>query len=58
MISNSSGTLENLNDSKNKYRAWEGIKENIKTSATESLGLQELKQQKHGLMKNVCDFQI
>jgi len=27
-------------------RAWENIKENIKTSATESLGLHELKQQK------------
>ena len=27
-------------------RAWENIKENIKTSAKESLGLQELKQHK------------
>jgi hypothetical protein len=31
--------------------AWESIKENIKTSATESLGMHEMKQ--HGLMRNV-----
>jgi len=40
--------LENLSDSEDKYRAWEDIrvKDNTKTSATEGLGLYELKQQK------------
>jgi len=36
--------LVNLSDSKDINRAWENIKENIKTTAKESLGLQELKQ--------------
>jgi hypothetical protein len=35
---------ENLNESEDINRAWENIKENIKTSATETLGLYELKQ--------------
>jgi len=35
--------LENLNADEDVYRAWENIKENIKTSAKESLGLSELK---------------
>ena len=35
--------LENLSDSEDINRAWENIKENIKTSAKESLGLYELK---------------
>jgi hypothetical protein len=38
--------LENLSDDKDINRAWENIKENIKTSANESLGLQELQQHK------------
>jgi len=38
--------LENLSEDKDIKRAWESIKENIKTSAKESLGLQELKQHK------------
>jgi len=38
--------LENLNDSEDIYRAWENIKENIQTSANESLRLYELKQHK------------
>ena len=41
-ISNSFAAFENLSVSKNIYRAWENIKENIKTSAEESLGLYEL----------------
>jgi len=36
----------NLSDNKDINRAWEIIKQNIKTSAKESLGLQELKQHK------------
>jgi len=35
--------LENLCDDKDINRAWKNIKENIKTSAKESLSLQELK---------------
>jgi len=38
--------LENLNDSEDINRAWENIKENIKTSTKESLVLHELKQHK------------
>jgi len=45
-ITNRCAALENLSDDKDINRAWENIKENIKTSARESLGLQELKQHK------------
>jgi len=38
--------LENLSDDVDINRAWKNIKENIKTSAKESLGLRELKQYK------------
>jgi len=38
--------LENLNDDEDVNRTWENIKENIQTSAKESLGLYELKQHK------------
>ena len=38
-ISNRFAALETLNDNENINRAWENIKENIKTSATQSLGL-------------------
>jgi hypothetical protein len=38
--------LEKLKDGKDINRAWENIKENIKTSAKESLGLHELKKHK------------
>jgi len=38
--------LENLSDSEDINRVWENIKENIKTSTKESLGLHELKQHK------------
>jgi hypothetical protein len=40
--------LENLSDEEDIHvnRAWENIKENIKTSAKENLGMQELKQPK------------
>jgi len=39
--------LENLNDDEDVNRTWENIKENIQTSAEGSLGLHELKQNKH-----------
>ena len=38
--------MENLCNDEDINRAWENIKENIKTSAKESLGLCELKQHK------------
>jgi hypothetical protein len=38
--------LENLSGDEDKNRAWESIKENIITSAKESLGQHELKQHK------------
>jgi len=38
--------LKNLRDDKDINKAWENIKENIKTSAKESLGLQEMKRHK------------
>ena len=43
-ISNRFAALENLSDSEGINRAWGNIKENIKFSAKESLGLHKLKQ--------------
>ena len=40
-ITNRFAALENLNGDENVNRAWENIKENIKTSSRESLGLHE-----------------
>jgi len=45
-ISNMFSALENLNVSEDINRAWEKVKENIETSAEESLGLYELKKLK------------
>jgi len=45
-ISNRVAALEELSDCKNINRAWENIKENVKTSAKENLGLYELKKHK------------
>jgi len=45
-ITNRFAALENLNDDEDINRTWKYIKENIQTSAKESLGLQELKQNK------------
>jgi len=46
--------LENSNNSEHINRDWENIKENVKTSATESLGVYELKKLTyHGLVMNV-----
>jgi len=45
-ISNRFAPLEDFIDSEDIDRAWENIKENIKTSAKESLGLYKLKQHK------------
>jgi len=43
-VTNRFAALENLNDDVN--RTWENIKENIQTSAKESLGLHEFRQYK------------
>ena len=43
VITNRFAALENLSDGEHRNRTWENIKENIKTSARESLGLYELK---------------
>jgi len=45
-ISNRSAALEDLNDGKNINRTRENIKENMKSSAKESLDLYELKEHK------------
>jgi len=45
-ITNRFAAVENLSDGENIKRFWLNIKENIKTSAKESLGLHELKQHK------------
>ena len=45
-ITNRFAALENLSDSEGINKAWENIKENIKTSAKESLVLHELKKHK------------
>ena len=42
-ITNRFAALENLKDDEEVDRTWENIKENIHTSAKESLGLHELK---------------
>ena len=38
--------MENVNEDEDVNRTWENIKENIQTSAEESLSLHELKQSK------------
>ena len=45
-VSNRFEAVENLNDSEHIKRAWEDIKENIKTAAKDSPCLYELKQHK------------
>jgi len=55
-ITNRFAALENLNGDENVNRAWESIKENIKTSAKESLGLHEWKQHKPWFDKECVDF--
>ena len=48
--------LEKLSDGENINRAWENVKENIKTSAKESLRLSELKQHKPWFNEECLDF--
>ena len=49
-------TLEKLNDCKDINRAWENIKENIKSSVKGSPGLYELKQHKPWVDKECLRF--
>ena len=55
-ITKRSAALENISDNGDINRAWENIKENIKTSAKESLGLHELKQQKPWFVEECLHF--
>ena len=48
--------LENLNVDEDLNRAWENIKEDIKTSAKDSLSLHELKQHKPWFDKECIGF--
>ena len=43
-ITNRVATLENVSEDEDINMAWESIKENIKNSVTESLGMHEMKQ--------------
>jgi hypothetical protein len=52
-ITNRLAALENLSDGEDTKRACENIKDNIKPSAKESLGMQELKQHKSWFDENV-----
>ena len=55
-ISNQFAALENSNDSEDINRAWENIKENIKSSIQESLNLYEWKQHKPWLDEECLRF--
>jgi len=55
-ITNRFAALENLNNDEDVDRTWENIKENIQTSAKESLGLQELNQNKPWFDEECLDF--
>jgi len=55
-ITNRFAALENLNNDKDINRTWENIKENIQTSAKESLGVNELKQNKPWFDEECLDF--
>ena len=54
-IRNTFAALENLNADENVNRAWGNIKDNIKTSARENLGLHEWKQNKQWFDKECVD---
>ena len=55
-VTNRFVALGNLSDDKDTNRDWESVKENIKTSAKESLGLHELKQHKPGFDEKCLHF--
>ena len=53
-ITNRFVSLENLSDVEDINRAWENIKDNIKSQLKISLGLHELKQHKPWFDKKKC----
>ena len=55
-ITNRFAVLENFNDDEDVNRTWEHIKENIQTSAKESLGLHELNQNKPWFDEDMFTF--
>ena len=55
-VSNRFAALENLSEGKDINKAWENIKENLKTSAKESLGMYKLKQHKPWFGEECLDF--
>jgi len=55
-ITNRFAALENLDVDEDVNTAWENIKENIKTSAKESVGLYEWKQHKPWFDTECLDF--
>ena len=55
-VMNRFAALENLLNGDDINRTWENVKENIITSAKESLGLQELKQHKPWFDKECLGF--
>ena len=55
-ITNRFAALKNLSNGEDINRAWENIKENIKNSAKDSLGLHELKQHKPWFDKECVGF--
>ena len=55
-FTNRFAALENLNVDEDVNRAWENIKERIKTSAKERLGLHKLKRQKPWFDKRMFRF--
>jgi len=57
-ITNRFAALENVNDEENVNRTWGNIKENIQTSAEESLGVHELKRNKPWFDEECLGFWI
>jgi len=55
-ITNRFAALENSEDDEDVNRNWENIKENIQTSAKESLGLDEFKQNKPWFVEECLGF--
>ena len=55
-ITNTFTALGNISDVGDVNRAWENIKENIKTPAKECLGLHELKQHKPWFVEECLHF--
>jgi len=57
-FTNRTAALENFNDDEDVNRTWENIKENMRVSAEESLGLHELKQNKPWFDEEYLGFWI